>query len=278
MTDRIALAGWSLVRRFQRADNPLALLDFPAVARDEFGFDAVELNSPFFAARDRAYLAELRARAADAGVALLGIAIDHAGDLAGLEPDERAAAVQAHVAWLDIAATLGCTFVRANLGGRDTMDEAAALHAGIASFTALARAGGERGILVTIENHGGLTAQPAAMTGVFDAVASPHLGALVDFGNFPPEARYASLERIAPYARAAHAKFHDFDATGEPIGIDIARCVAILRGAGYSGTWGLEFEGKGDERVGIPRGKALLERLLGLGAARDATTGDRAGG
>lgn len=265
MTDQISLAGWSLVRRFRHADSPLALLDFPHVAREEFGFDAVELNSPFFAARDHAYLAELRTRAADAGVALLGIAIDHEGDLAGLEPGEREAAVHAHVAWLDIAAALGCTFVRANLGGRDTPDAAAAVRAGIASFAALARAGAERGIVVTIENHWGLTTDPAPMTEVFDAVASPHLGALVDFGNFPPETRYASIERIAPYARAAHAKFHDFDAAGEPTGIDSARCVALLRGAGYSGTWGIEFEGQGDERVGIPRAKAHLERLLGLG-------------
>ena len=33
MTDRLSLAGWSLVRRFRRPDNPLALFDFPRVAR-----------------------------------------------------------------------------------------------------------------------------------------------------------------------------------------------------------------------------------------------------
>jgi len=265
MTDQISLAGWSLVRRFRHPENPLTLLDFPRTARDEFGFDAIELNSPFFAARDDTYLAELRRRAADAKVTLLGIAIDREGDLAGLDPDERAGAVDAHVAWLDIAATLGCRFVRANLGGRDTPDEAAALRAGIDSFTALARAAGERGIVVTIENHWGLTTSPEPMAHVFDAVASPALGALVDFGNFPPEARYASLARIAPYAKAAHAKFHDFDAAGEPLGIDIARCVAIMRDAGYSGTWGIEFEGQGDEHDGITRSKATLARLLGQG-------------
>ncbi len=91
MTDQIALAGWSLVRRFRHPEHPLPLLDFPRTARDEFGFDAVELNSPFFAARDDTYLAELRRRAADAKVILLGIAIDREGDLAGLDPDEPAA-------------------------------------------------------------------------------------------------------------------------------------------------------------------------------------------
>lgn len=264
MTDQISLAGWSLVRRFRDPRDPLALLDFPRVARDEFGFDAVELNSPFFAARDGAYLTDLRGRADDAGVALLGIAVDREGDLAGLDPAERAAAIRNHIAWFDIAAALGCRFVRANLGGRDTPDESVALRAGIDSFAALARAAGERGVLVTIENHWGLSTSPEPMVQIFDAVASPHLGALVDCGNFPQETLYESLARIAPYARAAHAKFHDFDEAGEHTGNDVGRCVAILRDAGYSGTWGIEFEGKGDERDGIQRSKTMLAPLLGL--------------
>lgn len=267
MTDQISLAGWSLVRRFRDSDTPLTLLDFPRIARDEFGFDAIELNSPFFAARDETYLTDLRGRAEELGVTLLGIAIDREGDLAGLDPAEREVAVSAHIAWFDIAASLGCRFVRANLGGRDTPDEAVALRAGIASFTALARAAEERGIVVTIENHWGLTISPEPMVRVFDAVASPYLGALVDFGNFPPDARYAALARIAPYAKAAHAKFHDFDSAGEPLGIDIARCVAIMRDAGYSGTWGIEFEGQGDEHDGIIRSKTILTRLLGQGTS-----------
>ncbi len=262
MADQVSLAGWSLVRRFRRQDEPLTLLQFPRIAREEFGFEAIELNSPFFVARDDAYLAELRARTAEAGVIPLGIAVDAEGDLAGLDEGARALAVRNHITWFDIAATLGCRFVRANLGGRDTPDEAAALRAGIASFTALARAAGERGVVVTLENHWGLSTSPESMVRVFDAVASPHLGALVDFGNFPADTRYASLARIAPYAVAAHAKFGDFDEAGEPIGIDIARCIGILRDANYSGTWGIEFEGRGDERDGIPRAKSLLSRLL----------------
>ncbi len=262
--DQISLAGWSLVRRFRRPDDPLTLLDFPRVARDEFGFDAIELNSPFFASREAGYLAELRGRAEEAGVAMLGIAVDREGDLAALDPAERQAAVDNHIPWLDAARALGCRFVRANLGGRDTPDPEAAVGAGIESFAALARAGGERGVLVVIENHWGLTVDPENMVRVFEGVGSPHLGALADFGNFPPEERYRSLERIAPYAKTAHAKFHDFDEAGEPIGIDIARCVAILRGAGYSGTWGIEYEGKGDDHDGVVRSKAILARLLGL--------------
>src|SRR5919202_2118016 len=88
MTDRLSLAGWSLVRRFRSQENPLALLDFPRVARQEFGFDAIELNSPFFTSLDGDYLAELRGNAEREGVELLGIAVDHQGDLASLDAQE----------------------------------------------------------------------------------------------------------------------------------------------------------------------------------------------
>ena len=124
MADSLSLAGWSLVRRFRAAETPLALLDFPRVAREEFGFDAVELNSPFFASLDSDYRDELSANAAKARVRLLGIAVDGMGDLAALDPVAREEAVQRHIPWLEAAALLDCEFVRVNLGGRDAADPA----------------------------------------------------------------------------------------------------------------------------------------------------------
>ena len=42
----ISLAGWSINRRFRNQEEPLSLLDYPQLARDEFGINAIELNSP----------------------------------------------------------------------------------------------------------------------------------------------------------------------------------------------------------------------------------------
>lgn len=264
MDDRISLAGWSLNRRFRREADPLALLDFPRTAREEFGFDAIELNSPFFASLEADYLAELRRRAEEQGVAMLAIAVDRQGELAALDPAARREAVQNHLPWLDAAAALGCGYLRANLGGRDTPDEEAALRGGIESFGALARAGKERGVTVVMENHWGLSANPDYMVRIFEEVGDDHFGGLVDFGNFPPEGRYAALERIAPYAKTAHAKFHDFDEQGQHTGVDVARCIGILRAAGFRGIWGIEYEGQGDDHDGVVRSKALLQGALGL--------------
>jgi L-ribulose-5-phosphate 3-epimerase len=264
MADSLSLAGWSLVRRFRATENPLALLDFPRVAREEFGFDAIELNSPFFASLDSDYLDELSANAAKAKVRLLGIAVDRMGDLAALDPVTREEAVQRHIPWLEAGALLDCAFVRVNLGGHDAADPEAAVRAGIASFGALAQAAGERGVTLVIENHWGLSADPANMVRIITTVNDARLGALLDFGNFPDDIRYDALARIAPYARTVHAKFKDFDTQGKPLEIDVARCVSIVRDAGYVGNWGIEYEGQGDDHDGVVRSKQILSHLLGL--------------
>ena len=82
----ISLAGWSINRRFRSEDDPLALLDFPKVASEEFGINLIELNSPFFVYDDSddqatssisdQYISDLKQRADDQGVGCLNIAVD----------------------------------------------------------------------------------------------------------------------------------------------------------------------------------------------------------
>lgn len=261
MADRISLAGWSLHRRFMSKTAPLALLDFPRVARHEFGFDAIELNNVFFAETSPRYLDELRSRAAGEGVEMLNIAVDRCGDMAS--PEGWRLAVENHLPWLDVAATLGCSAIRANIGGEGATSPEAALETAKESFARLAIEGGKRGVTLLIENHWGLSTDPAAIVAVVEAVDSPWLGTLPDFGNFPDDIRYDGLAQIAPYARAVHAKFYDFAPDGTHPRVDIARCVRILRESGYQGSWGIEYEGEGDDHEGVLRSRAMLEALLG---------------
>src|SRR5688500_2258281 len=65
---KISLAEWSLHRTIN--DGKLDNLDFPALAKNEFGIEAVEYVNQFFKdkAKDAKYLAELNKRAKDNGV------------------------------------------------------------------------------------------------------------------------------------------------------------------------------------------------------------------
>ena len=271
---RIALAGWSLHRRFRRRREPLALLDFPQVARREFGITRVELNSPFFEYADPGdpagspiadgYLDRLRQAADQAGVRILGLAVDHHGDLAGLDEEARRLAVRRHGKWVEACERLGAGYFRANSGAKDVGPITTAHEQACArSFAELAEQAGARSVSVLMENHWGLSEDPQRMVRVLEAVDSEYCGALADFRNWPPGTDpYEALSMIAPYAQCAHAKFLSFDEHGHDPDFDTPRALQILREAGFSGPYAIEFEGDLDDHTGVLKSKQLLQRLL----------------
>ncbi len=266
----IALAGWSIHRRFRREQNPLKLIDYPRLAVEEFGIDKIELNSPFFVYENPAqqatspiassYLKQIRAAADAVGVKIVGIAVDGHGNLGSVDPAERKKAVENHRKWFDVCQALGCGAFRANSGGKGNQSTPEEIKACTESFAQLARWAEAAGINVLMENHGGISACPDRMVQIITAVGSRHFGALADFGNFPDESRHEALRKIAPHAKFVHAKFLEFDASGEDPRINGKVCVEIFRKANYRGPFGIEFEGQGDDHEGVLKSKALLQR------------------
>lgn len=260
---KISLAGWSLHRRFRAQQDPLRLLDFPRVARQEFDIHAVELNSPFFVSRDKRYLTELNEVAMGEGVDLLNIAVDGMGDLCDPDRATRQRAIENNAGWLPVAAHLGCRAIRVNTGGMGRENDDDALLWCIDAFTELAERGSKAGVIVLVENHGGISSNPDNMVKIIEAVNSPWIGTLPDFGNFPEEIdRYEALQKIMPYAGAVHAKMHEFNEGGMETKIDVPRCVAIAKRAGYDSYLGIEFEGPGSDHDGVLKAKDLLERCF----------------
>lgn len=258
---KIAVAGWSLHRRFRAPENPLKLVDFPALVKAKFGIDAVELNSPFFASTEQAYLAEVKAAAAKARSRVVHISVDGQGDLAALDEPARKEAVKKHLAWFGIAKAVGSPGFRANTGGKAGVNEDT-IAACIRSFKELAAEGEKTGINILIENHGGLSGDPDLIVRIMKGVGSPRIGTCPDFGNAPDATRYAFLEKIMPFAKVCHAKFYEFDPRGEDTKVDAKRCLDICRKAKFDGDLAIEFEGQGDDFDGITKSAALLKKYL----------------
>lgn len=258
---QLGLAGWSINRRFRRAEAPLQLLDYPRVAKEEWGFTAIELNSPFFASREPAYLDDLKRQAAETGVALWGMAVDGTGSLCAADEAERAANITACKEYLPLGKHLGLSYIRFNTGGNVQPDEAE-IERCADSFQQLAAAGENLGIMVCIENHGGLSKTPEPIVAVMERVNSPFCRTLPDFGNFADEIRYDALSKVVPYAAACHAKFWEFDAHGHDTKIDIGRIKNIFQECNFDGRLAIEFEGPGDDSEGVRLSKALLERVF----------------
>jgi L-ribulose-5-phosphate 3-epimerase len=260
---KVSLAAWSLHKAFFA--RKIDLVAMVKACRQEFGIGGFELVNVFFPSPTYEYCQELKKVAADNQVKLLLIMCDAEGDMAHPEKAERLQASRNHHKWVDIAAVLGCHSIRCNAGGGEKPD-AEAIKRAAESFAALVEYGKASNINVIIENHWGLSSDPDSLIALMKAVNHPHFGTLPDFGNFPDGVdKYDAVKRMMPYAKAVSAKCYDFDdGTGLETRIDFPRMMKIVTGAGYNGYVGIEYEGdRLDEKTGILRAKALLEKLAG---------------
>lgn len=271
---KISLAQWSLHRAFQ--EEKLAAADFAAIARDQFGFGAVEYVNGFYPGKgkDQAFWQEMKRRADNYGVSNLLIMIDDEGDLGDTRKSRRRKAVENHYQWVDAAHALGCHSIRVNAFGEGTREAVAeALAESLGRLCTYAQAAG---INVVIENHGLYSSDGQWVVGVIRQVNMPNCGTLPDFGNFClarkwgstqdgtcPDVydRYRGVKEMLPYAKGVSAKSYRFDAAGNETTIDYRKMLQIVKDAGFTGYIGVEYEGdEMSEAEGIIATRALLER------------------
>lgn len=256
---KISLAEWSLHRTLN--SGKLTNMQFPETAAKKFGINAVEYVNGFFKdkALDFNYLRELNQRAKDNGVSNILIMVDGEGNMADIDKNTRAKAVENHYKWVEAAKFLGCHTIRVNAAGKGTPEEMK--NAAIESLGKLSEFGAVHGINVVVENHGGLSSDGAWLSSVLAGVNMKNCGSLPDFGNFYEYDRYQGVTDLMPFAKGVSAKSHEFDADGNETKIDYVRIMKIVKDAGYRGHVGIEYEGKGDEFEGILATKKLLEKV-----------------
>jgi sugar phosphate isomerase/epimerase len=271
---KISLAQWSLHRTI--FSGTISPLEFPTVAKQEFGVSAVEYVNQFFKDKtnDKSFLNELKQRAEDSQVNSLLIMCDGEGDLGDADTVKRRNAVENHYKWVDAAKFLGCHSIRVNAAGQGSSEEVANNATdGLLQLCSYAK---EVGIQVIVENHGGYSSNGKWLHDVIAATQMDNCGTLPDFGNFciqPKQDeegkwhcaeeydRYQGVEELMVYAKGVSAKTLNFDNQGNCIETDYSRMLKIVKDAGYNGYIGIEFEGALNEFEGIRKTKALLERV-----------------
>jgi sugar phosphate isomerase/epimerase len=244
-------------------------IDFPVVARREFGIEAIEYVNRFYFphAGDAAFFAELKRRCDGEGVTSVLIMCDDEGALGDPDDAQRAAAVANHHKWIDAAVILGCHSIRVNAQSSGTPEEQARLAAD--GLHRLGEYGGQHGINVIVENHGGNSSNGQWLANVMRLADHPRVGTLPDFGNFRVSDTerydpYRGVEELMPFAKGVSAKCYDFDAAGNETTLDFPRLMRIVMAANYHGYVGIEYEGdRMSEADGIRAAKALLERIRG---------------
>ncbi len=117
------------------------------------------------------------------------------------------------------------------------------------------------GVVMALENHWGLSRTPEGQLRLLNAVPSPWLGALMDTGNFM-EDPYDKLALIAPKTVYVQAKTYYGGCEWYTLELDYTRIAKILNDAGYTGYVSLEFEGKENPDVAVPKSIALLRKAF----------------
>lgn len=266
----ISLAEWSLHKALfaKKIDN----LDFPAIAKKEFGIDIVEYVNQFFKdkAKDANYLKELLMRSKDNGVRNHLIMIDGEGGLGDTDEKKRLQAVENHYKWVEAAKTLGCKTIRVNAYGQGSAEDVS--KAAIDGLGRLSDFAKPFNINVIVENHGGYSSNGQWLANVMKQVNKKNCGTLPDLGNFcitrsqngcaEEYDRYKGVQEMLPYAKGISAKTHEFDEAGNDTQIDYNRMMKMIKDFGFKGIVGIEYEGsKLDEYEGIRKTKALLDRV-----------------
>jgi sugar phosphate isomerase/epimerase len=228
----------------------------------EHGCDGTELTSYYFPPDvNDDYLLRIRRHAFLRGVAVSGTAVGNTFTLpVGEKRDQEIAGVKR---WIDRAAVMGAPHIRifaGNAQGGMSLGQAKTLAiGGIEECCAYA---GQKGIVLGLENHGGIVAGPADLLEIVRAVKSAWFGINLDTGNFNTADPYADLANCAPYAVNVQVKTEIAKRGQKKEPADLARLVQILRDANYQGYVALEYEAAEDPWKAVPETLEKLGALL----------------
>jgi len=266
-----AVHSWSLFRTMGRLVAPgsmpsgdlpeggggaLDLLGLPAeLARH--GFASTQLCHFYLASREPAYVAEVRAAFAAAGVELECLLVDD-GDLT--HPTQGAAQQDWVSGWLDVAAALGAPRARVVAGKQAPTEETLALAA--RRLAELAERHPD--VRVVTENWHALLPDAASVSRLLDACEG-RVGFLVDLGNWKGAGKYDQLAAVAHRAETCQAKVGT-DASGAIDEADFRRSLGVLRDAGYAGPLALVHDGPDPDEWGrLDEAYALVTSVFGGG-------------
>ena len=223
----------------------------------ELGIDGLDLTVYWFPNTSDDFLLPLKRLAYRNGVEIYSISV--ATEMTQPTPELQAKELAKVKQWVDVAEKLGAGHIRV-FGGRipkgSTEDQAAS-----AVVEVLKRASeyaGMKGIILGLENHGGITEKASTILDIVKRVDSPWVGVNLDTGNFNRNA-YEQMEQCMPQAVNVQVKVDirvGPEGTREPSDWD--RIAGLLVKNGYRGYLALEYEAKEPAATAMPR---LLTKL-----------------
>jgi sugar phosphate isomerase/epimerase len=259
---KLSLAAYSYRDYLTGPKKTMDLLGFVELAAD-LGLDAVELTSYYFPDTVTTdYLHRLKQHAFVLGLDVSGTSVMN--DFC-LPPGPALDKEHEHVrTWIDHAAELDAPFVRLLSGNwlQGTPDEELEKRV-VQQIESLVPYAVEKGVTLALENHGGgVTVTAEQLVRLVRAVKGPNFGVNLDTGNFHGPDPYAEIAQAAPFAVNVQVKTEMRRRGKSKEEADLAKVIAILREAKYSGYVVLEYNAPEDPKIAVPRYIKTLRSLI----------------
>jgi len=260
---RTGLAAYSLRKYLDlKGKNPPTMDIFGfATKAAEWGFEGVEPTSYYFKESSQDYLARFKAHCSKLGLEITGSAVGN--DFCVKDGKALDAQIDLAVSWAQKTAAMGGRTLRIFAGKTPKGDtEAAAVSRAIDGIKTACKRAEPYGVLMALENHGGITSTADQLLHLVESVDHPLFAVNLDTGNFRTEDPYGDLERLVPYAAVVQVKV-DMHPKGRPQEhVDYNRILDMLAKYGYRGSLVLEYEGAGEPMTAIPLEGARMAELI----------------
>jgi len=225
----------------------------------DWGLDGVDTTVYWFPDTSEKYLANLRTTAFRKGIQLYNAGVRV--QLSQPTKELQDAQVESIKKWVDVAVSLGSSHVRV-FGG--SIPKGATEEQAIAWAVEVLKRGAEyaggKGIILGVEDDGGLTATAEPTIAIAKQTESRWAGVNADSGNLPKNG-YAQFEMLLPYATSIHFKTQMSDENGKKVEADWPRLLNMIAKSGYRGFVGLEYESNNAEAE-VPGLCAKLRSLI----------------
>lgn len=256
---KLSVAAYSC-RKFLNLKNPTMTLGEFIDQCYEWGVEGTELTQYFFKQPiTHGYIMGLKRRALKQGLDITGTPIGNRFTLPAGEKRDRE--IKKMNDWIDVSADLGSPAIRIFAGRAPKgTDEAVARKWCIECIETCLKHAEKRGVVLAMENHGGIVSDSAGMLALINALKSDWFGVNLDTGNFHTPDPYADMERCAPYAVTVQLKV-ELSYKGKREETDYARIIKMLRQARYRGYLTLEYEAREDPMTAVPKHLAALRKL-----------------
>jgi sugar phosphate isomerase/epimerase len=248
---KLSLAAYSM--RDALSKGQMTLFDFIDMCAG-LDLQGTELTSYYFPEEfDLDFLHKLKLHAFRQGVAISGTAIRN--DFCQKPGSEERKQDLEHVKkWIDYAAEMDAPHIRIFAGTLPDGVELDTALTWVAEGTQeCLEYAARRGVVLGLENHGGVTARAKDHLAICDRVGvHPNFGINLDSGNYRTDC-YEELAMAAPRAVNVQIKVVVSTNDGAREATDMTRVRDILVGANYKGWVALEYEEEEDPKVAIPR-------------------------